>query len=345
MENRIWQDTAMARNIIGQKGKDFAILIHVNPDGDAVGSSLGLLNLLQKIGHKGFVISPNDYPGFLKWMQGSDKIIVYNKTPGMASTILKSADIIFALDFNELNRMKDINGVYQQAGGYKILIDHHPDPVLSADCIISDIASSSTAELVLDFIKDIGCTSFLDVASAECLFAGIMSDTGCFSYNSSNKKTWQSVAELLDYGINKDRIYSSIYDNFSADRMRLLGYSINDKMVVLPEFHTGYIWLSREDLKKFNFKTGDTEGFVNYPLSVKGIWFSALFTENDTHVRISFRSKGDFPVNEFARRGFNGGGHANASGAESDMSMEDTIKRFKELLNIYKDALAENTGE
>jgi phosphoesterase RecJ-like protein len=168
-----------------------------------------------------------------------------------------------------------------------------------------------------------------------------MTDTGCFSYNSSNRKTWEVVAELLDFGIDKNQIYSLVYDNYSSDRMRLMGYGLYEKMIVLPEFRTGFIWLSRDDLHKFKFEAGDTEGFVNYPLSIRGIRFAALFIEKDNHVRVSLRSKGNFPVNEFAKKYFDGGGHRNASGGESSLSLAETISRFRDLLPENKEKLCE----
>jgi phosphoesterase RecJ-like protein len=182
---------------------------------------------------------------------------------------------------------------------------------------------------------------WMDKETASCLFIGVMTDTGCFSYNSSQKRTWEIVADLLDYGIEKDRLYYLTYDNFSADRMRLLGYCLNEKMEVFPEYRTGIIRLTREDMEKYHFETGDSEGFVNYPLSIRGIRFSALFIEKENHIRISFRSKGNFAVNEFSRKYFNGGGHANASGGESYASITETVNRFKELLHDYKDQLSD----
>jgi phosphoesterase RecJ-like protein len=186
-----------------------------------------------------------------------------------------------------------------------------------------------------------GFGAFIDKDIATCLFAGIMTDTGCFSFNSSNRATWETVAALLDYGISKDLIYYRIYDNYSADRMRLLGYCLNHNMTVLPEYHTAYITLSREDMRHYNFQTGDSEGFVNYPLSIKGIRFSVLFIEKEDRIRISFRSRGNFSVNEFARKHFQGGGHNNASGGDSFLSLDDTVARFRQLLPEYGKDLAD----
>jgi bifunctional oligoribonuclease and PAP phosphatase NrnA len=341
-EQRIWQATDHVSNILRSGGKQIVILIHVNPDGDAIGSSLGLLKLFVNMGHSVSIIAPNDFPGFLKWLPGSKQILILKHSLNRALDLLQSADIIFTIDFNELKRVRDLRDAFASAKAYKVLIDHHPDVGLKADCILSDTSVSSTAELVYDFIIQTGLLQWFDKDIAACLFTGIMTDTGCFSYNSSQVKTWETVAGLLSYGIDKDLIYSLVYDNFSASRMRLLGFCLNEKMEILPEYNTGYIWLSRSDLMNYQFETGDTEGFVNYPLSIKGIRFSALFIENDNHIRISFRSKGDFPVNEFAKKHYNGGGHANASGAESDLSLGEAIRFFREALPIYKDKLTDH---
>lgn len=333
----MWQDTSHVNDLLRSAGKQIVILIHVNPDGDAIGSSLGLLKLFVNMGHRVSVISPNDFPGFLKWIPGSEQIIILKHNHSRALDLLQSADILFTIDFNELKRVRELKDAFASAKAYKVLIDHHPDVGLKADCILSDTSVSSTAELVYDYIIRSDLLRWFDKDIAACLFTGIMTDTGCFSYNSSQMKTWETVANLLSYGIDKDRIYSLIYDNFSTARMRLLGFCLNEKMEILQEYHTGYIWLTKADLMNYQFQTGDTEGFVNYPLSIKGIRFSALFIEDDNHVRISFRSKGDFPVNEFAKTHFNGGGHANASGAESELSLGEAIRFFREALPIYKE--------
>ena len=320
-------------------GKKIAIISHINPDGDALGSSLGLLNLFESMGHQCMVVLPNDYPGFLKWLPGNEKIIVLWHARDRAIDILKSADILFAVDFNELKRVKELNEIFETSLAYKVLIDHHPDPDIAVNCLISDITASSTAELIYRFILETGLVQGMNKDIATCLYTGIMTDTGCFSFNSSGRRTWETVAELLDYGIDKDKIYSLTYDNYSACRMRLLGYCLNEKMEVFPELRTGLISLSMEDMKTYHFEPGDSEGFVNYPLSIRGICFSAFFVEKEDYVRVSFRSKGEFAVNDFSKKYFNGGGHKNASGGESKASLAETVSRFKELLPLYKEKL------
>ena len=334
-----WQSTSNVEKVLQIPSRKIVILCHLNPDGDALGSSLALHRLFTRMGHHCHVISPNDYPVFLKWMPGSEQIIILKSEHKRAVEILKSGDLIFAVDFNEMKRFKDLKEAFDTSGAFKVLIDHHPGPLMKVDCMLSDTTASSTAELVYRFMIQAGFSRWMDKEMATCLFTGIMTDTGCFSYNSSNRGTWETVAELLDFGINKDEIYSLIYDNYSEHRMRLLGFSLNDRMEVFPEYHTGFIALSKEDMHKYHFEVGDSEGFVNYPLSIKGIRFSALFIENDDHVKMSFRSKGSFPVNEFSRDNFQGGGHRNASGGESIAGLTETVRLFRELLPKYKDKL------
>ena len=341
MHHITWNDIGPLTSLLRIPGKKITFVIHVNPDGDALGSALGLLNLFGKMGHSCKVVSPNNYPGFLKWLPGSDQVILMDKSPADARELIQQADLLFAVDFNDLKRTKKLYEVFHASKAYKVMIDHHPGPEMEADCILSDTSASSTAELMYRFIREASLINWMDRDIASCLFVGIMTDTGCFSYNSSNRNTWLIVAELLDYGIDKDRLYYLTYDNYSSHRMRLLGFSLNVKMEVFPEYRTGIIWLTREDLRTYHFEAGDTEGFVNYPLSIRGIRFSALFIEKEDHVRISFRSKGDFAVNVFSKKYFNGGGHANASGGESYQSITDTIKRFKELLPVYQAKLCD----
>ena len=337
----IWQDPSVFFQMVRKPGKRITILIHINPDGDAIGSGLGLMRILRNAGHTGTVISPNAYPEFLKWLPGTEDIIVFDDDVENA-TVIQNSDIIIAVDFNTLRRIKQFNDIVSGSKAYILMIDHHPNPEAFAHCIISDVSASSSAEIVLRFIKSGYLSQYMDTETAVCLFTGIITDTGCFSYNSSERSTYEAVAELLDYGIDKDKIYSLLYDDFSADRMRLLGYALNNKMTVMPEYHTAFIWLTREELKRYNFQVGDSEGFVNYPLSIRGVWFSAFFVEKEDHIKISFRSKGAFKVNQFAEKYFNGGGHVNASGGESYETMENTLQHFKEMILLNKDDLGNN---
>ena len=315
------------------------IITHINPDGDAIGSSLALYNLLKNTGHNLSVIAPNDYPEFLHWLPGNNDVLVYHGNEKIAAEKILEAEIIFGIDFNDFGRIKQLGNHVKQSKAYKVIIDHHPNPDPNADYIITDINVSSTAELIYQFINNIKFHKYFNKEVAICIFTGIMSDTGCFSYNSSNKETYLTVAELLDYGFDKDNIYCKLYDNFSASRMQLLGYSLNEKMEVIPEYNTAFISLKTKELKKYKFQPGDSESFVNFPLSIKGICFSALFIEKKDHVKVSFRSKGNFPVNKFSKKHFNGGGHLNAAGGESNATMEETLKIFRDLLPEYREEL------
>jgi phosphoesterase RecJ-like protein len=315
------------------------LITHINPDGDAIGSALGLQLSLEKAGHTCTVVTPGDYPGFLKWLPGAASIIILPGNENKVASMIHSAALIFFLDFNDIGRMREIKEPVSQSSAFKILIDHHPDPVVKADFMLSETNVSSTAELVYRFIMQSSLRETMDRDIATCLFAGIMTDTGCFSYNASLPETYKIVADLLRYGIDKDRIFYRIYDNFSYDRMRLLGFCLNERMEYFPAYRTALIRLNREDQKKYNFQIGDSEGFVNFPLSIKGVRFSAFFIEKEDHVKVSFRSKGNFPVNAFSAMHFNGGGHRNAAGGETHESLETALGKFRELLPRYRDEL------
>lgn len=341
-ERVIWQNAEQSKELLNGPPRRIAVLSHLNPDGDTLGSALGLLIVFNKLGHYCSVISPNDYPDFLKWLPGNECITILKHSHRKALDILNSAEIIFSVDFNEMKRFRELKDAFESSQAFKILIDHHPDPLMKVDCLLSDPTASSTAELVYRFLVEAGFSHLIDKDIATCLFTGIMTDTGCFSYNSSNRKTWETVAQLLDFGIDKDAIYSLTYDNYSEHRMKLLGLSLNKNMEVFHEFHTAFITLSKEDMERYYFEVGDSEGFVNYPLSIKGIRFSALFLEKEDHIKISFRSKGSFPVNEFSRDNYHGGGHKNASGGEDYRTLSESIEHFKELLPLYKDKLCQD---
>jgi bifunctional oligoribonuclease and PAP phosphatase NrnA len=311
-----------------------AIISHINPDGDAIGSSLALYHYLKKIDKEVTVIMPNDYPDYLKWLPGNKNIQVFTKNKN-AATALEKADLMFFLDFNSPSRAGKTWETVVNSNAFKIIIDHHPRPEDFADIIYSETASSSTAELIYRFIEFAGDSRLIDKDISTCIYAGIMSDTGSFSFNSSQPETYRILTSLLQNGIDKDYIYSMVYDNFSENRLRLLGYCLDKKMVVFPEYNTAYISLSLEEKKLYKYKRGDSEGFVNYPLSITGIDFSVFFMENDDHVKISFRSKGNFDTNAFASNHFGGGGHVNASGGEAKLSLSETINKFISLLPDY----------
>jgi phosphoesterase RecJ-like protein len=315
------------------------ILTHINPDGDAIGSMLGMYWFLKNRGCTVNMAVPNEIPQFLIWMEGAEQILDFRGQQQQVEEELGRADLVFCLDFNEPDRIGNIKDILETADALKILIDHHPHPADFTDYGISIPPASSTAELIYKFIIDLDGKKGITKTIAECLFVGIMTDTGSFSFNSSEPGTWHAVAAMLEAGIDKDNIHSLVYDNYTEARMRMLGYSLQEKMVVMPEHRTAYIYLSREEMEKYKHLSGDTEGFVNYPFSIKGIRVTALFLEKKNHVKISFRSKGSFEINRFASKYFYGGGHNNAAGGESKDNLDITIKKFETLISKYSDEI------
>jgi bifunctional oligoribonuclease and PAP phosphatase NrnA len=322
------------------KSSKITIVTHFDPDGDAIGSSLALYHYLNKLGNFTIqVITPNVYPNFLHWMPAQAEVMIYENNPLAAEKFVSQSDLIFYVDFNTLSRLKKLQSVFMTTSATQILIDHHPNPNIPCLLRFSDTRPSSTSEIIYYFIQALGDLSYMNKEIAECLFTGIMTDTGCFSFNSSQPETWQVIAGLLRLNIDKDAIFSKVYENYSDSRMRLMGYCLNEKMNVLPDYNTAYISLSTEELNKFQFEPGDTEGFVNLPFSMTGIKVTALFMERDDHIKISLRSKGNIAINMIAEKHFHGGGHKNAAGGESKLNMADTISKFISLLAMYKTEL------
>lgn len=322
--------------------QDVLIVSHFNPDGDAIGSSLALYHYLYASGYQVNVIVPNDYPDFLYWLPGNEQIIVDTRNHKQALEKISNAELIIFLDFNVLDRTQQLEENFKNSATPKILVDHHPNPEDFADIVVSTTQVSSTAELIYELLVALGGKKAINKTVASCLYTGIMTDTGSFSYNSSLPETYYVVSKLIETGIDKDKIYWRVYDKYSIDRMRFLGYCLYQKLRVFPEFGAAYISISLDELKQFNYKTGDTEGFVNYPLSIKGIMFSVIFIEREDHIKISFRSKGDFQANTFAAQHFNGGGHKNAAGGYSEFPLDETLEKFENLLPDYKKQLLEN---
>ncbi len=321
--------------------KKIAVTTHYNPDGDAIGSALGVYLILKRMGHQVQVIVPNQFPEFLKWMPGVDKIEIYTQDKNnIIENFLAEADIIFCLDYNAPNRIDKLENNLREATGLKILIDHHPQPSIeSFDFLLSDITSSSTAELLYGFFVEAGFESLMNKEFADCIYTGIITDTGSMSYSCNSAATYRVIAKLIELGAVPQMLHRLIYDTFSENRIRLLGYSLSEKMKVLPEYHAAYITLSIDEFKRFSYKVGDTEGIVNYPLSIKEINLSVFLTERNDIIRLSFRSKGKFSVNHFARNHFDGGGHLNAAGGKSFTNMEETIKNLLAVLPQYKNEL------
>ena len=320
--------------------KHIVIVPHKNPDGDAIGSSLGLYLYLLKLDHKVTIIAPNDYPDFLKWMPQEHTILKYESQREQSNSIIESAEIIFTLDFNALHRVGEMEMPLQNSKAIKIMIDHHQQPDSYADFMYSDISMSSTCEMVYHFIDMLDDSKLIDKDIATCIYAGIMTDTGSFRFSSTTSKTHHVIAHLMEKGADNSAIYNAVYDTNTPDRLQLLGRALQN-LKVLPELKTAYITLSQEELNKFNFKKGDTEGFVNYGLSIDNIVFAAIFIEHKQEgiVKISLRSKGDFSANEFSRAHFEGGGHTNAAGGKSDLGLSETVEKFISILPRYKNAL------
>ena len=309
------------------------ITTHKGPDGDAMGSSLALFNYLLKKGHSVHVITPNDYPIFLKWMKGEEYVIEYCFHEEKAKKITESAELIFCLDFNTLSRIDTYAPIVERSNALKVLIDHHQQPD-TFDFNFSDASASSTAQLIFEFLELLDDTEEIDQDIAECLYAGIMTDTGNFRFNSVCSKTHQVVSFLIEKGARNDWVYDKIHDNNSVNRLKLLGYCLSEKMEVLSDLGVSIITLTQKELQRFNFKKGDTEGVVNYALSIEGINVAAFMVERDGIIKISFRSKGDISVNQLARDHFNGGGHINAAGGSAS-TMQEAIIKFKRNISNY----------
>ena len=320
--------------------RKIVLTTHNNPDGDAVGSSVAMYHYLKRLGHEVAMVVPNMYPGFLAWIPGIEQMLVYEKHAAQVKLVLTEAEVVFSLDYNAIHRLGSVSDIIGRSSGKKILIDHHIDPETeSFDYCISTVNISSTSELVYDFIDLLGDKELINKEIAEALYAGIVTDTGSFSFSCNRKETWEVTADLIARGVDAQKLHRLIYDTFSEDRLRLLGFAIHKRMIVLEEYHTALIYLTKSDLKRFNFKVGDTEGIVNYPLSMEKVNLSILLTEKDKMIKLSFRSKGDFSVNDLVRKHFNGGGHKNAAGGKSFTTVEKTIEEIKKVIRPYKEQL------
>lgn len=315
--------------------KKVVILTHANPDGDALGSSLGLHTVLQNAGFQSTVIYPTDFPPLISEFGQYSNWMIYEKSEKASNIVLEEADLIFFLDFNDPKRMGKVKKKLDKLTKTLVLIDHHPQPMVETPYLFSDTRVSSTAELVYDFVVKMGWTNHLNQAGANALLTGIIADTASFSHNARRSELYKVVSELIALGADQLNIQRRLFNTNSADRLRLLGYALSEKMVIFPEYHAAYISLTREELKRFNFKIGDTEGFVNYPLSIEGIVFSTFFMENEDKIKISFRSTGSFAVNEFSALHFSGGGHHNAAGGESKLSLKESVDKWIALLPQY----------
>ena len=324
------------KKILNPQNK-IVIITHYNPDGDAIGSSLGLKHYLNTKGIDAEVVAPNDFPKFLKWMPDAKKIIIADYKQKKASDLIKNADIIFILDFNTPSRSGNfISSLIEKSKGKKILIDHHQQPD-TFDFVYSDTTIPATCQMIYHFIEAMEETHFINENTAKCLYTGIMTDTGGFRYRSTSATTHRITANLIEKGAEPSEISSNTWDTNSISRIHLLSLILS-RLEVINDGKTAILYLKRDELKKYGFEKGDTEGFVNYGLSILGVEVSAFFIEDlyEEFIKISFRSKKNIDVNNFSRKYFNGGGHINASGGKSLDDMETTISKFKNLASELK---------
>lgn len=321
--------------------KKILITSHQNPDGDAFGSSLAMYLLLTKMGHHCTVISPTDHAAYIAWLPGVDKIINFQNSLNQAEAIelIEHADIHFLLDFSSAGRIADMEEYVFKSSSTKVMIDHHQMPEQLAEYVFWDDQAAATCELIFQFIEKLGLSSYVDKDIATCLYTGILTDTGSFKFESTTKEIHRIAGELLDYGINPNDISRRLFDQNSIDRMRFLGYALGEKLTYLPEYNVVYFKFSEEELVKYNSRKGDTEGVVNYGLSVAGVVMSVIFIEREGKIKLSLRSVDDFSVAELSRDHFNGGGHKNAAGGISSDTLENTVNKFLALLPLYKTKL------
>lgn len=333
------QDLQVFKELLNSP-KKIVIVTHHKPDADALGSSLGLWGFLKKKSHQVTVISPSDYPNFLNWMAGNDQVVIFTEGDRKkCQQLVQEAEMIFCLDFSSLHRINELGEMIGKSKAVKVLMDHHLDPEDFAQFNFWSTKAAATAELVYEMIENLEEEHLIDSGMAEALYAGIMTDTGSFKHSNTTQNVHRITAALMDRGADTHKVATLIYDSNTEDRIRFTGFALSERLVVLKEFHTAYMAISRSDLERFNSKTGDTEGLVNYALSIKGIVLAAVIIDRGEMIKISFRSTGDFPANELAQKYFQGGGHLNAAGGKSHLSLDDTVRKFVNLLPTYKSKL------
>lgn len=325
--------------------KEVVITTHHKPDGDALGSSLGLMHILKALGHRVSVVVPSEFPAFLDWMNGSKDVIDFIKHPKSAKDQLAKAELVFCLDFNDPSRVEKMQTDLKEVKAPMVLIDHHLDPKHGFCKVQFSYPSiGSTAELLVHLLMDFGWDQYLNRESAECLYTGIMTDTGSFRFNSVTAQTHLVISRLMKEGVRNDRIHELIYDTNSFMRMKFLGYTLSEKMQLIPDYKVIVFTASQSDMDRFEHEPGDLEGIVNFGLSIKNIKVAALFSERDGLVKISFRSKGSFSVKDIAEKYFEGGGHKNAAGGRSKLSLEQSVKKFIDVLPLYKAELQSDSN-
>ncbi|WP_378185083.1 bifunctional oligoribonuclease/PAP phosphatase NrnA [Aquimarina sp. W85] len=329
-----------ALKVLLEESKKIVIIPHKNPDGDAIGSTLALKHYLTALNQEVAIISPNDYPEFLKWIPGQEEIINYESDKQKGDELIAAADLIFTLDFNHLGRCGALENPLRDANGTFVMIDHHQQPDDYAFFTYSDVSMSSTCQMVYHFIEKMGDLTKITPDIATCIYVGIMTDTGSFRFRSTTSTTHRVLATLIDFGADNTAIHEKIYDTNTYSRLQLQGIALQN-LKVLPEYRTAYITISQEELDQHDFRKGDTEGFVNLGLSLNNIVFALIFIENKSEgiIKISLRSKGEFSVNEFSRLHFEGGGHHNAAGGKSNLSIKETVAKLISILPDYKNAL------
>lgn len=316
------------------------ITTHHKPDGDAMGSSLGLYNYLIQQGHHTHVITPTDYPDFLSWMPGNGEVIIYTANQELSARLVAEAEIVFCLDFNSLSRINELGEEVRKSSAYKVMIDHHLEPEDFDDYRHWDINACAAAQLVYTFITDqLNNKALISKDVATCLYTGIMTDSASFRLPNTTSAVHRIVADLIDAGANNSRIHELVYNSASENRLKFLGHCLANCLEILPEYNTAIISVNKADLQRFDVNTGDTEGIVNYALSIASVRLAAFVVERTDRVKLSLRSKGEFPANEICKKYFNGGGHRNAAGGHSDKSLDDTVAQLKLILPEYKKLL------
>lgn len=331
------KEDIQALGVLLSTPKKIAIIPHRSPDGDAMGSTLALYHFLLKLNHQPIVIAPNEFPEFLEWLPGAESVLIFEKNKENTTKILEEAELIFTLDFNALHRTGEMEQVLNKLKVPFIMIDHHQSPDDYAQFTYSDTAFGSTCEMIYNFILLLDKKEMLDQTIATCIYTGILTDSGSFRFPKTTGTTHRIIADLIDLGAENTIIPTLLFDNNSFDRLQLLGRALQN-MKVFQEYKTTYISLSQKELDTFHYVKGDTEGIVNYGLTIKGIVFAAIFIEHkdENIIKISFRSQGNFDVNQFAREHFNGGGHINAAGGKSNLSLKETITKFEKLITQIK---------
>ena len=336
------QDIEAIGALIRQPAKTILITTHLNPDADAMGSSLGLAGYLRKRGHRVTVITPTDYSQNLHWLSGNDDVIAFEEKVRISvNQLFEETDVIFCLDFSSLNRIRELASMVRQSKAIKVLIDHHLEPESFTDLALWDSNAASTTELVFRLMVELGDEDMIDIPIAECLYAGLMTDTGSFRHSNTTGNVHRMAAALVDRHIDVSMIHRRIFDNVTLDKFRLLGYVLNEKLKVLPQYKFAYITLTDAELKKYRSKTGDTEGMVNYALAVEGVVMAAILIDRGDEIRISFRSVGNFSVRDLASEHFEGGGHRNASGGRSKRPLAETEQKLLTVIPQYQQQLLE----